>query len=71
MNVIFYTTDCPKCKVLKAKLQQAGIEFTEEHDVDVMLMKGLKAAPALEVNGQLFDFKLAIAWIGGQLNGNN
>jgi len=71
MNVIFYTTDCPKCKVLKAKLQQAGIEFTEEHDVDVMLMKGLKAAPALEVNGHLFDFKLAIAWIGGQLNGNN
>lgn len=70
-KVILYTTDCPKCRVLKAKLQHAAIEFEEEHDVDVMLMKGMKSAPALEVDGKIYDFKSAIDWIGRELNGNN
>lgn len=28
MNIIFYTTHCPKCAVLKTKLDKAGVSYS-------------------------------------------
>ena len=66
MEVIFYSTHCPKCRVLEAKLQQKGIEYVENNDVDQMLAKGLTSAPALEVDGAVYEFKEANDWIKEQ-----
>ena len=64
MNVILYSTNCPKCKVLKTKLNQKSIDYEEVNDVDAMVQKGFATVPMLEVNGVVYDFKQAVEWIG-------
>lgn len=63
MSIILYTTDCPKCNVLKSKLQKKNIEFTENNAVDEMLALGITQAPVLSVDGELLDFKSAVIWV--------
>lgn len=65
-KVILHSSHCPRCKVLEVKLKQKGIEYEENNDIQVMLSKGLETAPALEVDGQLMDFKEATNWINGR-----
>lgn len=66
MNVFFYSTHCPKCKVLETKLKQKGIGYEEINDVNVMKEKGFMSAPMLEVDGTAYDFKSAVEWIKEQ-----
>lgn len=66
MNVILYSTHCPKCKVLETKLKQKNINYDEINDVKIMQDKGFEFAPVLEVNGVAYGFKEAVDWIGGQ-----
>ena len=47
MKIILYTTDCPKCKVLKSKLDAKGIPYEESRSVEEMLAKGIRQAPML------------------------
>lgn len=64
MEVIFYTTHCPRCIVLEKKLQQNGISYTESSDVDQMIALGFKSAPLLQIDGaRPMDFGEAIKWI--------
>lgn len=63
MKVILYSTHCPKCKVLEMKLKQNNIDFEEINDVNLMVEKGFKSAPVLEVDGVTYGFTEAIAWI--------
>ena len=66
MDVTFYSTHCPKCKVLEIKLKQAGISYVENDNVEEMRELGINAAPALKVDDQLLDFSSAIKWISGR-----
>jgi glutaredoxin len=66
MEVIFYSTNCPKCKVLKAKMNQKGIEYKEVNDVDFMLSKGIKSAPSIEIDGRIMDFSESVKWVGSK-----
>jgi glutaredoxin-related protein len=65
-KVIFYSTHCPRCKVVATKLKQKNIVYEECNDVEVMKAKGFDMAPQLEVDGMLMDFKNAVKWIGEQ-----
>lgn len=62
-EVILYEHGCPRCKVLKMKLDQANIQYQTVNDVNVMQEKGFKEAPKLEVDGVVMDFKEAVEWI--------
>ena len=63
MQVILYSTGCPKCKVLKAKLDSKEISYDIISDTSVMVNKGIETVPVLEVNGNVMDFKTAVDWI--------
>ncbi len=63
MKVILYTTHCPKCKVLTAKLKAKGVNYEEVTDVDVMRDRGFMSAPMLEVDGKIMTFVEAIKWV--------
>ena len=65
-KVIFWSTHCPRCKVLELKLKQKGIEFEENNNVEEMTAKGFKEAPKLEVDGVVMDFKQAVDWLKEQ-----
>lgn len=65
-EVILYSTGCPKCAVLKKKLEMNRIPFTINRDVDEMERLGMLSAPALYVDGELLDFSAAIRWADSQ-----
>ena len=67
MKVTFYSTHCPKCRVVEKKLKSLNIEYTEIDDANVMMEKGLRAAPALQIDdGEIMNFTAAIKWLNSQ-----
>ena len=63
MNIILYSTGCPKCNVLKKKLTEKNIEYTESNDIEVMASWGIDQVPVLSVDGELLQFAEANKWI--------
>ena len=66
MNLILYSTGCPKCRVLKKKLSDKALEFEENTSVETMEELGITELPVLSVDGTLFDFSTAIQWVNNQ-----
>lgn len=66
-SVILYEHGCPRCKVLKTKLDQKGIRYETVNDIAIMKAKGFSEAPKLEISdGTIMGFKEAIEWIKEQ-----
>ena len=65
-EIVLYSTGCPKCKVLMKKLASKGLEYTENKSIDEMRELGISSAPALDVGGELLNFKEAIRWVDKQ-----
>ena len=63
MNIILYTTHCPKCKILENKLREANISYAECTNIDVMRNKGFDWVPVLEVDGECMNYNQALKWI--------
>lgn len=61
-----YTTDCPKCKVLEAKLKEKNIDYEVCKDEEEMIKKGFLSAPILVVNEEEMVFKEAVNWVNEQ-----
>ena len=66
MKTILFTTGCPRCEVLKKKLEQKNIQYEEVNDVEVMRGKGYLTVPILEIDGTAMDFTTANNWINSQ-----
>lgn len=62
-DVILYSTGCPKCRVLEAKLKNRNIIYHLVTDRDEMLKKGFTKVPVLKINGKFLDFYDANNWI--------
>ena len=60
MNIILYTVDCPKCKVLEKKLNNANISFEVCKDTKLMAERNISKLPMLEVDGKLLTFQEAV-----------
>ena len=63
MNIILYSTGCPKCNVLKKKLTEKNIEYTENNDIYAMTSLGIDQVPVLSVDGKLMGFVEANKWV--------
>ena len=63
MSIVLYSTGCPKCRVLKSKLEEKGIEFVENNSIEEMTELGITQVPVLSVAGVLLDFKKAVTWV--------
>ena len=62
-QIILYEHGCPRCKVLKMKLEQKGVKYETVNDIEVMKAKGFNEAPKLEINGVIYGFKEAVEWL--------
>lgn len=67
-DVFVYTNpECPRCKVVKTKLNDAGISWHEITIDDKILEyldeEGFATAPVLSVDGELMDFSGALKFI--------
>lgn len=65
-NIILYTTHCPKCNILKAKLDEKNISYTEYDNIEFMKDMGITTVPVLNVNNKLLEFKSAVDWVNQQ-----
>lgn len=63
MNVILYSTGCPKCKILEKKLSEKNVAYTNVSDVEIMLSMGLSTVPMLEVDGDMMKFSDAVKFV--------
>lgn len=61
--MVLYSTGCPVCKILEKKLNEKGINYETNTNVDYMLTLGITSVPVLEVNGNLLKAKEAMEWI--------
>ena len=63
ISVILYSTGCPKCSILKKKLDEKNIPYDTVSDVDYMVALGIEQVPVLSVNGDIMEFTQAIKWV--------
>lgn len=64
MNFTFYSKPgCPQCKVLKMKMDAAGLEYTHIEDEEAMIAAGATGAPMLIADGEKYCGPKAIKWI--------
>lgn len=64
--ITLYSTGCPRCNVLKKKLNEKGIAFVENNDEQKMIDLGFTQVPILEVDGKYLNFKEAVDWVNAQ-----
>ena len=65
-RIVLYEQGCPRCKVLKMKMDQKKIKYETVNDIELMKAKGFMEAPKLEVNGMVMGFKEAMEWLKEQ-----
>jgi glutaredoxin len=63
MDIILYSTGCPKCKILKKKLEDKNIDYVENDDIETMISLGIEQVPVLSVDKKLFQFAEAVKWV--------
>lgn len=62
--VLYTTSTCPKCKVIKMKLEKAGLAYDSCEDMTIMEPLGIKSVPQLQLdNGQLLDFNAIVSFL--------
>ena len=64
--ITLYTTQCPKCNVLKRKLDTKGVQYTENTSVEEMALLGIVHVPVLQIETDLLDFAEANIWVNQQ-----
>ncbi len=67
--IILYSTGCPKCRILKKKLDAARIPYTVIEDMDVMMSLGMQSVPVLKVGDELLAFEEAVRYAEQQKGG--
>ena len=60
---MLYSNECPKCKILKQKLDDKNILYEVCDDIDLMIEKGFRSMPVLELNGEVMNYLEAINYI--------
>ncbi len=63
MIVTLYSNGCPRCNVLKKKLDAKGVAYEVNDSVEDMLSLGIEQVPVLKVGADLLDFVAANKWI--------
>jgi glutaredoxin len=64
------TTHCPRCDVLKKKLDAKNIQYEEITDEKVIESYGVDFVPALVIGEEILDFNAAVIWVNSYYGGN-
>lgn len=66
--ILLYSNGCPCCKVMKDKLDKAGIAYQLVTDIQQMLDLGITYLPMLSVDGNMMNYPAALAWLNERTN---
>ena len=62
-EIILFSSGCPKCKVLKQKLDDKKINYKLSEDFDELVQQNLQTVPVLKVDGEYYQFSEAIKMV--------
>ncbi len=65
-EIILYSNGCPKCMVLKSKLQAKNINFKESDNFEKLESLGFRSLPILKMGTDYKNFTQANAWVNEQ-----
>lgn len=63
-NIILFSNNCPRCKILKQKLDDKQIKYTISEDFDELIENNLQTAPILKIDDKYYQFGEAVKFIG-------
>lgn len=63
MDIILYSNNCPRCKILEQKMQEKHIEYNKIEDEEIFRQKQFSFMPMLEIENKLLSFKEAFNYI--------
>ena len=63
-KIILFSNNCPRCKILKQKLEEKNIDYIETDDFTEIIEKNFQTAPILKVNDEYYQFGEAVKIIG-------
>ena len=63
MDIVLYSTGCPRCQLLEKVLDEKNVAYTKETSVDKMIAMGFSQVPILEVDGKRMDYQDAVDWV--------
>ena len=66
--ITLFSTGCPKCKVLKKKLDEKHIQYNIENDINKMLALNITQVPMLMIDDKLYNFTESVSWSNQQLS---
>lgn len=66
MITIYTTETCPKCKILKKKLQNKEIPYVEIQDIDELIKLNIDEVPVVKVDDNIMNFNEAVTWVNNQ-----
>lgn len=69
--VELYSTGCPKCNVLKKKLDNANIVYNlnTTFNVEELITQGYDEVPLLKIDDKILRFSEAVDWVNLQGKG--
>lgn len=63
-NIVLYSKDdCPRCEMLKTKLNVKNIPFVEEKDEEIIDSLGIDFLPVLKVDNEFMELSRANDYI--------
>ena len=69
--ITLYTTHCPQCHVLEAKLNNYNFNYLINENIQEIIDKGFLSVPILKINNSTYlTFKEANEWIEENKNIN-
>ena len=63
MIIKLYSNGCPRCKILKQKLDLQKISYTISDNLDELTSKGIASLPVLDIDTKIMDFYESVKWI--------
>ena len=69
-NVIFYSSNCPRCVILETKLKQKNIKYlvkNSEDDLQKLFEEGFREMPVLEVDNTKYTFGEAVRLVNNYI----
>lgn len=64
-EIIYFGNGCPKCEILKKKLEEKNINYNVG-ELKEIIDAGFKAVPVLKIGKDYLDFGKAVNWVNGK-----
>jgi glutaredoxin len=70
MIVVYTQEGCGSCEILKNKLKEKKIAFSECNDIQILSDKLIRSVPIMEVDNKTYRYYDAINWVKNQSEGD-